>query len=262
MVRAAVVGTFVAASVSFAFAPKVASADETKTQESVAAPAPAPATTPAEPVVAAAAQAPAVGATDADAKLGDEERARLRTFGSLRLRYDAQEGVAYEGSSSAPLSRKDLFARLGRHDLVAEEDSRATKRIVFFSAAGAALVAGIVAGAVIFDNGPVMNSSECEERGGLAYNECVNRHRRANTLSGVAVVSGALVGSGLFAIGLSFGRSPIPARETESLVAGYNGEVMKRLRTTTAAPRTPGTRLELSPQLSASGGGIIGRLTF
>ncbi len=246
MIRGAVYGTFVAASVTFALPAKLAAADDT--DAAVVAPAVAP--------------APAKPAPEEGAKLGEEQRERLRTFGSLRLRYDPQDGVAYEGSSASPLSRKDLFARLGRQDLVEREDSRRTKRVVFYSAAGAALVAGIVAGIVIFDNGPVMNSAECVLRGGAAYNDCLNRQTRANTLSGVAVLSGALIGSGLFGIGWSFGESPIPTRETESLVASYNGEVMKRLRTTTAAPRTPGTRLELSPQMSALGGGVVGRLTF
>ncbi len=262
MIRATVCGTLLAT--TLALAPGIAAADEPVAPlPSAAAPAaPAQTAPPATaPTDAPAAAAPVAAAAPEAPPIAPVERDRLRAFSSLRLRYDARSGEAYEGSSTAPLARDTLFARLGRQDLIDADASRRTARTYLFIGAGAAVVAGVVAGLVIFENGPTINSAACEQSGQNAYNQCIDDHKRANMLSGVSIVAGALVGTGLLSFGLSLGKSPLPARETESLVANYNGELMKRLRSS-GAPPSPGTRLEISPQMSASGGGLTGRLTF
>jgi hypothetical protein len=201
-------------------------------------------------------------APKAEAQADAVDAERLRTFRSLKLRYDPRAGAAYEGPSREPLAREDLYKRLGREDLVERDESRRTQRIFFFTGAGAALVAGIAGGVVILNGSPDMNSEACSLTA-AGQHKCVAESNRANALSGVAMISGALLATGLLTVGLSLGSSPLPARETESLVATYNGELMRRLKAPSAAPATPsGSRLEITPQVSASGGGLVGRLTF
>jgi hypothetical protein len=185
----------------------------------------------------------------------------MRSFMQQYVAYDVYTGRAHQGTARTALTREQLYTLLGREDLIEQSERNRTKRIILFTAAGAALAAGIAGGIYVYGRQPDLNSRRCTDSVSEYNDECIPKRRQANIAAGGLVIGGLLAASGFIAWGLSYKLDILSPSATAQAVAQHNGDLMRTLRQGVAA-RKPSATLEVFPQVSYNSGGVGARVTF
>jgi hypothetical protein len=204
-------------------------------------PAPPPVLTPAPPPVPAT-----------DPQL-------LRAFRASALSYDDITQSVHQGNGHV-VEREELYRIIQRPDLIAESESRATKRTWIFVGAGATTVLGIAAGVGIIANARHLNDPYCVANLNNMNNDCIPSHDRSQVIGVASIAAGVLGGSLLAYWGFGIQVDPLTPDEKQRVIAAYNGQLMGRLRQNiaTVAPRS----IRVLPQFDTHSGGLVAVANF
>jgi hypothetical protein len=183
---------------------------------------------------------------------GPERDAVLQGF----IRVDTRANEAYVGSQSQSLSAYDFYTRAGRPDLAARADERTRQRVWMIAGSVVTLAASATAGAIVLANAQSLNDPACfVGPTNVAYNDCVERANRTQTIGVGIILAGVTVAASLLTVGILIPEMVTTPDETVHLAVEHN-------RTLARKHGAPQSRLELLPAIGPGYQGLTARLAF
>lgn len=170
------------------------------------------------------------------------------------LKVDVDNQIT-QGRERKPVTHRQLFAWLGRSDLLARSELMAARRKWLIIGSVALASASLVAGSILLATAPNLATPACESSV-QTYNEvCVPRAAQHN-ISGTALIVTGVLGALLMA-GFASGSDPsvLDRDETTALVSTFNSKLARELR-------RPAAGLRLLPLVTPDGASLIASLRF
>lgn len=165
------------------------------------------------------------------------------------LSYDADEKQVLMGQRREPLTREQVFAELGRPDLLEKSRTAERRRLIFGVSGGVVLAAGLITAAVAQAGMPNLNAGYCLTSI-ETYNEiCVPDAKRREAISATGLIAGVSLGGILGALAMANSPNILSKDEVEGLIANHNTTLMRRLRDGAIRPK-------LTPTVAWKGGGV------
>ncbi|MEO7328637.1 MAG: hypothetical protein ABI193_08680 [Minicystis sp.] len=170
-------------------------------------------------------------------------------FWARFLSYDAEEKLVLMGQKRRPLSREEVFAELGRPDLLEKSRVAERRRLIFALSGGGVLAVGVLTAVIARVGMPNLNKGFCVENY-TNYNQvCVPDAQRREAISATGLVAGISLGGILGALAIGSSPNVLSKDEVEGLIANHNTTLMRRLR-------DGASRSTLTPLASGKGGGL------
>lgn len=160
-----------------------------------------------------------------------------------------------EGRQSTPVTHRQLFERMGRTDLIAQSEARASRRTALALIGGIGGGLAIAAGVIVVATAPVLASPQCESNVTI-YNEiCVPRAQAHNIAGGALIATGVIAGLLLGTIAYWSDPDVLTRDETASLIGTYNAQLAKRLK-------QPPSGLKIVPVVTPDGAAVAASMKF
>lgn len=170
------------------------------------------------------------------------------------LKVDGKNQVS-RGRAQEKVSHRELFALVGRTDLIAKSDAMIVRRTWLIIGSVTLATAGLATGIALIATAPNLATPACENSV-MIYNEVCVPNARAHNISGTAAITAGVLGALLMA-GFAYNSDPrvLDRDETAALIGGFNSKLARMLR-------RPPAGLRLLPMVTPDGATLTASLRF